>query len=76
MVNVESGKWIGHMSGVGAGIDSFFEYLLKTYIMFGNHEDLEMFQQAYDAIKKYLRKGSVGQEYAFMAFILQANRKF
>ncbi|CAG0882674.1 unnamed protein product [Darwinula stevensoni] len=57
VVNVESGKWVGHMSGVGAGIDSFYEYLLKTYIMFGNHEDLEMFQQAYDTIKKYLRKG-------------------
>ena len=29
-INVTSGKWMGNLSGVGAGIDSFFEYLLKV----------------------------------------------
>ncbi len=30
MVDVQSGEWIGQMSGVGAGLDSFYEYLLKV----------------------------------------------
>lgn len=49
------------MSGIGAGIDSFYEYLLKSYILFGEREDLEMFKEMYSSIMKYLRKGSVVQ---------------
>ena len=30
VVDVQSGEWIGQMSGVGAGLDSFYEYLLKV----------------------------------------------
>lgn len=32
VIDVETGQWIGRMSGVGAGIDSFYEYLLKVCI--------------------------------------------
>lgn len=27
--------WLGTSGGIGAGIDSFYEYMLKAYIMFG-----------------------------------------
>ncbi|RDL42453.1 Glycosyl hydrolase family 47 [Venustampulla echinocandica] len=37
-VDAESGKWIGPYSGIGAGIDSFFEYALKTHILLSGHE--------------------------------------
>ena len=30
VIDVNSGEWIGQLSGLGAGIDSFFEYLLKV----------------------------------------------
>lgn len=30
IINVETGEWSGKMSGVGAGLDSFYEYLLKV----------------------------------------------
>lgn len=33
IVDVQSGEWIGQMSGVGAGLDSFYEYLLKVKIL-------------------------------------------
>ena len=45
------------MSGVGAGIDSFYEYLFKSYILFGEREDLEMFKGMYRSIMKYIKKG-------------------
>ncbi|XP_078342728.1 ER degradation-enhancing alpha-mannosidase-like protein 1 isoform X2 [Oculina patagonica] len=57
VINVETGDWTGKMSGLGAGLDSFYEYLLKGYIMFGETEDLKRFNDIYRAINKYLRKG-------------------
>ena len=32
VINVETGDWTGKMSGLGAGLDSFYEYLLKVRI--------------------------------------------
>ena len=30
VINIQSGEWVGKMSGLGAGLDSLFEYLLKV----------------------------------------------
>jgi mannosidase alpha-like ER degradation enhancer 1 len=57
VIDVESGRWIGRLSGLGAGLDSFYEYLLKSYIMFGESEDYGMFEEAYRVIKQYMRRG-------------------
>ncbi|KAM9592605.1 ER degradation-enhancing alpha-mannosidase-like protein 1 isoform 2-T2 [Trichechus inunguis] len=57
VVNIQTGRWVGKQSGLGAGLDSFYEYLLKSYILFGEKEDLEMFNAAYQSIQNYLRRG-------------------
>lgn len=57
IVDVNTGEWVGKMSGIGAGLDSFYEYLLKTYILFGDVEDYQMFNESYALIKQYMRKG-------------------
>ncbi|XP_022668483.1 ER degradation-enhancing alpha-mannosidase-like protein 1 isoform X3 [Varroa destructor] len=57
VIDVRSGRWLGTMSGVGAGLDSFFEYLLKSYILFGEHDHFRMFNESYSTIKRYMRKG-------------------
>ncbi|KMZ61171.1 mannosyl-oligosaccharide 1,2-alpha-mannosidase, family GH47 [Zostera marina] len=56
-LDVVSGDWIEHSSGIGAGVDSFYEYLLKAYILFGNEEFWNMFKSAYIAVQKYFRHG-------------------
>ncbi|XP_010678691.2 alpha-mannosidase I MNS5 isoform X1 [Beta vulgaris subsp. vulgaris] len=56
-VDVVSGKWIEYSSGIGAGVDSFYEYLVKAYILFGKEEYWRMFQSAYVAVQKYFRHG-------------------
>lgn len=38
-------------------MDSYYEYLLKSFILFNEPEDLETFQSSYETIKAYLRKG-------------------
>ncbi|XP_019360248.1 PREDICTED: ER degradation-enhancing alpha-mannosidase-like protein 1 [Gavialis gangeticus] len=57
VVNIQTGHWVGKQSGLGAGSDSFYEYLLKSYILFGEKEDLEMFNDAYRSIQNHLRRG-------------------
>ncbi|OAX84746.1 hypothetical protein ACJ72_00885 [Emergomyces africanus] len=32
-IDAESGKWVNSFTGIGAGIDSFFEYALKSHIL-------------------------------------------
>jgi len=39
------------------GVDSFYEILLKSFIMFGEPRDMEMFNESYDSIKQYMRRG-------------------
>eukprot|EP00850_Spirogloea_muscicola_P002496 SM000009S23625 [mRNA] locus=s9:1139531:1144092:- [translate_table: standard] len=56
-LNVETGEWIEQSSGIGAGVDSFFEYLLKAHILFGEDEYWHMFQTAYSAVQQHYRSG-------------------
>ena len=33
-IDIDTGKWSSNISGLGAGMDSFYEYLIKSYIVF------------------------------------------
>jgi len=57
VVDVHTGEWKGKMAGLGAGVDSFYEILLKSFIMFGEEGDMEMFNESYDSIMQYMRRG-------------------
>lgn len=59
VVDIQTGAWTGHVAGLGAGLDSFYEYMLKAFIMFGEQEDLHMFNEAYAAIQSNMRRGRV-----------------
>uniref|UniRef100_A0A803MN72 alpha-1,2-Mannosidase n=1 Tax=Chenopodium quinoa TaxID=63459 RepID=A0A803MN72_CHEQI len=41
-------------AGIGTSIDSYYEYLLKAFLLFGDEEYLYMFQEAYGAVMHYL----------------------
>eukprot|EP01083_Nonionella_stella_P183906 665769_1 len=51
-------RWLNSNAGIGAGIDSFYEYLLKSYIYLGHSHYWDIFQISYASITKYLRRGS------------------
>lgn len=57
VLNVHSGDWVRKESGIGAGIDSYYEYCLKAYILLGDQSYLERFNKHYDGIMKYINKG-------------------
>ncbi|TFK28812.1 alpha mannosidase-like protein [Coprinopsis marcescibilis] len=55
-INSRDGKWTPPTaSGIGAGVDSFYEYALKWYIMSGELEFLDVWDDAYAAIMRYSR---------------------
>lgn len=37
-IHMTQPMWNNRMGGTGAGIDSFYEYLLKAYILFGKSD--------------------------------------
>ncbi|KAG2220761.1 hypothetical protein INT45_012254 [Circinella minor] len=58
VINIQTGQWIHTASSTGAGIDSYFEYLYKAYVLFGEPEYLDMFEDAYKAIMQHVRDPS------------------
>ena len=56
-INITNGLWTRTDAGVGAGIDSYYEYLLKAHVMLGDEGYRDMFQIHYDSIMKLLRRG-------------------
>ncbi|XP_010532268.1 PREDICTED: alpha-mannosidase I MNS5 isoform X2 [Tarenaya hassleriana] len=56
-LDVVTGEWIEYSSGIGAGVDSFYEYLFKAYLLFGKEDYWRMFHTAYLAVQKYFRHG-------------------
>uniref|UniRef100_A0A3B3T3H5 alpha-1,2-Mannosidase n=2 Tax=Paramormyrops kingsleyae TaxID=1676925 RepID=A0A3B3T3H5_9TELE len=53
-INIHSGEWVRRDSGVGAGVDSYYEYLLKAYILLGDDLFLQRFNIHYASIMKYI----------------------
>ena len=53
-IDVETGKWINTRSHIGAYIDSYYEYLYKSWLLFGDKDFKTAFQTHNAAIKKHL----------------------
>eukprot|EP00795_Rhopilema_esculentum_P001392 gene1392-15803_t len=54
-IDVSDGRWTAVDSGIGAGVDSYFEYLVKGGIMFGETKLIDMFRELNKKIHKYLK---------------------
>lgn len=57
VINIHNGDWVRRDSSVGAGIDSYYEYCLKAYILFGDETYLERFNRHYKSIMQYMNQG-------------------
>ena len=53
-INVNTGKWTNTDSHISGAIDSYYEYLLKGWLMFGNKDLKNMWDVSIKAINKYL----------------------
>jgi mannosidase alpha-like ER degradation enhancer 2 len=53
-INVETGEWVDKDSHVSGGIDSYYEYLLKCWLLFGDRDCRRMWRESVRAANKYL----------------------
>ena len=53
-INVETGKWTNTDSHISGGIDSYYEYLWKCWLLFGDKDCRDMWNASIPAVNKYL----------------------
>jgi mannosidase alpha-like ER degradation enhancer 2 len=53
-INVETGEWTDRTAHIGGAIDSYYEYLIKAWLLFGDRECLDMWNTHIAAINAYL----------------------
>lgn len=53
-IDVETGKWTDSTSHISGGIDSYYEYLLKCWLLFEDKDCERMWKASVSAINKYL----------------------
>lgn len=60
-INVETGAWMDNDSHISGGIDSYYEYLWKCWLLFGDKECLEMWNASIPVVHKYLADETGGE---------------
>jgi mannosidase alpha-like ER degradation enhancer 2 len=53
-IDVETGKWVNTTSHISGGIDSYYEYLLKAWLLFDDKDCKKMWETSVKAVNKYL----------------------
>jgi glycosyl hydrolase family 47 len=60
-INVETGEWVGKTSHISGGIDSYYEYLLKCWLLFRDEDCRRMWLESIAAINKHLADDADGE---------------
>ena len=60
-INVETGKWLKSDSHISGAIDSYYEYLLKSWLLFDDQDCKRMWLEGIASINKYLADTPGGQ---------------
>jgi mannosidase alpha-like ER degradation enhancer 2 len=59
-IDVRTGKWTDQDSHVSGAIDSYYEYLLKSWLLFGDEDFHRMWRQSAKSIDRYLADARFG----------------
>lgn len=54
VIDVNTGEWVSKTSHICAGVDSYYEYLYKSYLMFGDPELGMIWDESIKGIHQYL----------------------
>src|SRR6266536_781647 len=60
-INVETGVWTDTDSHISGGIDSYYEYLWKCWLLFGDKECRDMWNASIPPVNKYLADNTRGE---------------
>jgi hypothetical protein len=53
-INVETGEWTNTDSHISGMIDSYYEYLIKAYLLFDDSDFKTMYDESISSVNKYL----------------------
>ena len=53
-INVETGEWQNTETHISGMIDSYYEYLIKAYLLFDDEDFKKMYDESISAVNKYL----------------------
>jgi hypothetical protein len=53
-IDVETGEWKNSESHISGMIDSYYEYMIKSYLLFGDEDFRAMYYTSMEAVNKYL----------------------
>jgi mannosidase alpha-like ER degradation enhancer 2 len=53
-INVETGEWVDKTSHIGGGIDSYYETLLKSWLLFGDNDCKKMWDVSMNGVNTYV----------------------
>lgn len=56
-IDIESGDWVEATAGIGSTADSFYEYMAKTHLVFGDNELWSMFSELVSSIDAHTKFG-------------------
>src|SRR5947209_5554567 len=60
-INVETGEWTARGSHISGGIDSYYEYLLKCWLLFSDEDCHRMWLESLASVNKYLAEDDGAQ---------------
>jgi mannosidase alpha-like ER degradation enhancer 2 len=78
-INIETGAWVDPESHISGGIDSYYEYLWKAWVLFGDKDCLEMWNASIPAVHKHLAdevRGELWYGYANMSTGQRTNTSY
>ncbi|HEX9615232.1 MAG TPA: glycoside hydrolase family 47 protein, partial [Bacteroidota bacterium] len=53
-IDIETGEWLNTSSHVGGAIDSYYEYLVKAWLLFGDEDCRKMAEESLRAVNLYV----------------------
>jgi hypothetical protein len=54
IIDIQTGKWVSESSHICAGVDSYYEYMFKSYLMFGDPEMKRIWDKSIEAVHQYI----------------------
>lgn len=61
VINVQTGEWVSTVSHLCAGVDSYYEYLYKAFILTGDLDLIKIWHESIGVINQYLAEEHNGR---------------
>ena len=59
-INVQTGEWVDSTSHIGGGIDSYYEYLPRAWLLFGDEDCKRMADDSFKAVNRFVAVSRFG----------------